>query len=93
MEPFGPENPRPVFVTRNVTDPGYSRIVKDSHVRFVLRKDNQTFTGIGFNLAKKFSLIQKNVPLDIVYTIDVNEWNGEQTLQLKIVDFNVSQIN
>jgi single-stranded-DNA-specific exonuclease len=93
MEPFGPENLRPVFITRNVTDPGYSRVVKENHVRFVLRQDNHTFTGIGFNLANKFPLIQKDTPLDVVYTIDMNEWNGEQTLQLKIIDFNVAAPN
>lgn len=93
MEPFGPENLRPVFITRNVADPGYSRIVKENHLRFILRQGNHTFTGIGFNLAKKFHLLEKNVPLDIVYTIDLNEWNGEQTLQLKIIDFNLSQAN
>ena len=91
MEPFGPENLRPVFITRNVTDLGYSRIIKENHLRFVLRQNHNTFTGFGFNLANKFSLIQKDVPLDIVYTIDLNEWNGEQTLQLKILDFNLSQ--
>jgi single-stranded-DNA-specific exonuclease len=93
MEPFGPENLRPVFITRNVTDVGYSRIVKENHVRFVLRQNNHTFTGIGFNLADKFSLIQKDVLLDIVYTIDINEWNGEKALQLKVIDFNLSQTN
>jgi len=93
MEPFGPENLRPVFITRHVTDIGYSRIVKENHVRFVLRQNNHTFTGIGFNLADKFSLIQKDIPLDIVYTIDINEWNGEKALQLKIIDFNLSQTN
>lgn len=93
MEPFGPENMRPVFVTRNVIDSGYSRIVKDNHIRFTLKQDNHAFTGIGFNLAEKFPLLQKNLPIDVVYTIDMNEWNGEQSLQLKIIDFNLSNQN
>ena len=33
MEPFGPENMRPVFVTRHVTDSGFSRVVKENHIR------------------------------------------------------------
>lgn len=91
MEPFGPENMRPVFVTRNVIDSGYSRIVKDNHIRFTLKQNNHAFTGIGFNLSEKFSLLQKNLPIDVVYTIDTNEWNGEQSLQLRIIDFNLSE--
>jgi len=93
MEPFGPENMRPIFVTRNVIDSGYSRIVKDNHIRFTLKQNNYVFTGIGFNLAEKFALLQKKLPVDVVYTIDMNEWSGEQCLQLRIIDFNLATAN
>src|SRR5664279_2910658 len=49
MEPYGPENLRPVFITRNVPDTSWSKIVKELHIRFVLKQDNIVFTGIGFN--------------------------------------------
>lgn len=91
MEPYGPENMRPVFITRNVTETGYSRIVKEKHVRFVLKQNNSTITGIGFNLSEKFSLLQQQAPMDVVYTIDLNEWNGEENLQLKVIDFDLSK--
>jgi single-stranded-DNA-specific exonuclease len=90
MEPFGPENMRPVFITRNVTDTGYSKIVKDLHIRFVVKQNNTTFTGIGFNLADKFHILETKKPFDLVYTIDENEWNGETNLQLKIIDLKLS---
>ena len=86
MEPFGPENMRPVFIAKKIIDTGYSKIVKDLHVRFVIKQDNFTFTGIGFNLASKFHLLQMQKPVDIVFTIDENEWNGNTTLQLKVID-------
>jgi single-stranded-DNA-specific exonuclease len=84
MEPFGPENMRPVFVARKVWDSGYSKIAKEQHIRFVIKQDKYTFTGIGFNLAAKFELMKK--PIDIVFTLDENEWNGNTTLQLKVID-------
>lgn len=90
MEPFGPENMRPVFMARGVTESGYSRIVKELHVRFVLKQNAVTFTGIGFNLAGKFHLLQLKEPLDIVFTIDENEWNGTTSLQLKVIDLRLS---
>ncbi len=86
MEPFGPGNMRPVFLTRNVKESGYSRLVKESHIKFVLKQDNYTFTGIGFNLADKFPILQNNLPINVIYTIDMNEWSGEQNLQLKVID-------
>ncbi len=84
MEPFGPENMRPVFIARRVTDSGYSKIVKEDHIRFVVKQDAFTFSGIGFNLAYKFDLLSK--PFDLAFTLDENEWNGNVSLQLKVID-------
>ncbi|MEI6585157.1 MAG: single-stranded-DNA-specific exonuclease RecJ [Sediminibacterium sp.] len=92
MEPYGPENMRPVFIAKNVIDSGYSKIVKDAHIRFVLKQNRTTLTGIGFNMADKFNLIQQTKPLDIVFTIDENEYNGNTTLQIKMIDFKLSEI-
>ena len=86
MEPFGPENLRPVFIVKNVVDTGYSRIVKEQHLRFSLRQNNITFTGIGFNMADTYEFLKNKQPVDIVFKIDVNEWNGEKNLQLRVID-------
>jgi single-stranded-DNA-specific exonuclease len=91
MEPYGPENMRPVFIAKAVTETGYSKIVKELHVRFVVKQNNITLTGIGFNMAEKFHLLQMQKPLDIVFTIDENEWNGTKSLQLKVIDIRVSE--
>ena len=91
MEPYGPENMRPVFIVRNVMDSGNSAIVKDYHIKFCLKQNNCSFKGIGFNMADKFSLIESKKPLDIVFTLEENEWNGEKMLQLKVQDFRISE--
>ncbi|UEG48581.1 single-stranded-DNA-specific exonuclease RecJ [Ferruginibacter lapsinanis] len=91
MEPFGPDNMRPVFLAKNVTDTGYSKIVKELHVRFVVKNHNKTLTGIGFNMADKFHIVEQQKPFDIVFTIDENEWNGETTLQMKVIDIRPSK--
>jgi single-stranded-DNA-specific exonuclease len=90
MEPFGPENLRPVFICRKVYNTGYSKIVKDAHLRFSLKQDEFILTGIGFNMANKMPLLEANKPLDVVFKIDENEWNGEKILQLKIIDLKLS---
>ena len=92
MEPFGPQNMSPTFLVRNVYNTGWSKIVKDAHLRFVLKQDNCTMTGIGFNMADKMCLLTENKAVDIVFKIDENEWNGEKTLQLKVIDVRPSQI-
>lgn len=90
MEPFGPENMRPVFICRNISDTGNSRVLKEQHIKFSLKQGNVMISGIGFNLADKMPLLLTKQPLDFVFTIDENEWNGERSLQLKIIDFRLS---
>lgn len=87
FEPFGPENMRPVFLTRNVYDyQGYSRVVKELHLKFVVHQHNGVIVdGIGFNLADKYEIVSKG-PFDIVYTIEENEFNGNTRLQIKVID-------
>lgn len=90
MEPFGPENMRPIFLTRKVYNSGFSKIVKENHIKFSLQQGTTTVNGIAFNMAKKFPLLQMNRPIDVVYTLDINEWQGNKTVQLKVVDFKLS---
>lgn len=90
MEPFGPGNLRPVFLIRNLVDSGWSKIVKEEHLRFSVRQDHITMTGIGFGMADKFPLLERKKPFDLVCKIDENEWNGTSSLQLRAIDLRPS---
>jgi len=87
MEPFGPENLKPVLIARNVLETGYSKLLKEKHLRVFFRQDDLVISGIAFNMADKWPLIQSGQPMDVAFTLDVNEWNGGRNLQLKILDF------
>ncbi|MEY4586193.1 MAG: hypothetical protein RIT05_611 [Bacteroidota bacterium] len=86
MEPFGPDNFRPVFLLRGVWNTGYSKIVKDEHIRFSITDGQHTFNGIGFGLAKKFTLLEKQQSIDIAFTLDENDFNNQRTLQMRVMD-------
>lgn len=86
MEPFGPENMRPVFIARKVKNTGFSKMVKEQHIRFVLRQNNNTLNGIGFNLKHLFPLVESNDWMDVVFNLDENEYNGQLFLQMRVLD-------
>lgn len=90
MEPFGPENDRPTFLAKNVTDTGESRILKEQHLRVCLRQGNHVYTGIGFGMAEKFQLLADRQPVDVVFKLDVNEWRDTKSLQLRLIDIKKS---
>ncbi|WP_118950817.1 single-stranded-DNA-specific exonuclease RecJ [Taibaiella helva] len=93
FEPFGPTNLRPVFISRGVTDhKGYSRIVKEMHIRFVVcQGPDCVLSGIGFGMADKFGILSSGRPFDIIYTVDENEWNGNKSIQMKVIDIRPSE--
>ena len=86
MEPFGPENQRPIFCARNLKDRG-SKIVKESHVRFQVEQDGIVFSGICFNQSEKYNRLDPSQPIDLVFSLEENVFNGNVSLQLKVIDF------
>jgi len=92
FEPFGPANMKPVFLTNRVTDyRGWSKVVKEAHLRFVVQQlHGEVVEGIGFGLAHYYPLLEQG-PVDLVYTIDENEFNGNTKLQLKVLDVRISK--
>ncbi len=87
MEPFGPDNTKPVFCVRNVSNAG-CRIVKEDHLRFEVMQDNFFINGIGFQLAEKYERLDRPAKMDIVFTMEENHFNGRTSLQMKVIDFN-----
>lgn len=90
MEPCGPENLRPLFIARKAVDTGFSKIVKEDHLRFSLRQDGVVLSGIGFGMAGKYPLLHNFAEVDVVFKLDENEWNGQKTLQMRVVDIRAS---
>ena len=94
FQPFGPENMSPVFVSRNVTDSGSGKMVGSSgeHLRLDLRQATSgqaTFPAIAFSQADHFEYIRKGQPVDICYSIEMNEFRGNKNLQLNIKDIKI----
>lgn len=91
FEPLGPENLKPIFLARNVMDTGFSKIVKEEHLKLsVKQRGSGSFSGIGFFMADKFPIVESKRPFDMVFTIEENEWNGNISLQLKVIDIRAS---
>ena len=89
--PFGPDNMKPVFVTRNCVDGGWSKAVggDKTHLKLdVVQQDNPgvKISGIAFKMGHLEKEIKSKKPFDVVYTIEENEWQGNVTLQLMVKD-------
>ena len=87
--PFGPANKQPVFYSENLLDTGYCKTVgeDDKHLKLSLSQENSdVFKSIGFGLGDKLSLIKNKAQFKAVFNIDENNWNGQSSIQLKLLD-------
>ena len=87
MEPFGPKNMQPIFVSKGVVDSGYSRVVGEKHLKLSINHNNSaTIDGIAFGMAEYYEQIKRGNPFDICYSVELNKYRGNVSLQLKIRD-------
>jgi single-stranded-DNA-specific exonuclease len=90
--PFGPGNMTPVFMSENLKDSGYAKVVgqEGKHLKCKLfdKKNGSkrsAIDAIGFNLGKYLPTISDHT-ISAVFTLDENEWQGNITLQMKLRD-------
>lgn len=95
FEPFGQDNPAPVFVARNLDIMGPVAGVgrKRDHVKFSVRESGSSHpvrNAIGFGLGKYLQELSEaqatQQPIDLAFSIEENTWNGRTSLQLNVVD-------
>lgn len=86
--PFGPENLKPVFESRNVFVQNALTNLKDKHIRFLAGQhgNNNIFTAIGFDMPEFYTPLLKGEPFRMAYTVEENTFNGETNIQLRIKD-------
>ncbi|HEX9916889.1 MAG TPA: single-stranded-DNA-specific exonuclease RecJ [candidate division Zixibacteria bacterium] len=91
FSPFGPQNNRPVFVTRNLEVMGQPYVVGNNHLKLKVRKGGVVFDVIGFGFGDWIKpLSMTKIGVDLAYVVEKVEWNGESKTQLRIKDIKFS---
>jgi single-stranded-DNA-specific exonuclease len=88
LEPFGPDNPRPVFVTRNViNNHGTRRVGKTGeHLRLDVTDRTAAISGIGFGMGEAALHLQNGNAVDLCYELEENTFNGRTSIQMNVQD-------
>ncbi len=99
--PFGPGNSKPVFHARNLAVVGTPRTVGNggAHLKFRVRHlgrdSDRSFDVIGFGMGDKLSVVQESQkdgkPLELLFSLEENTWNGQTNLQLKARDLRLEE--
>lgn len=89
LAPFGVGNPQPVFISRRVQIANMSACGKDgAHLKMRLcdKSGDKTQDAIGFGFGNFLDELAIGDIIDVAYELCFNEWNGNRSIQLKIVD-------
>lgn len=86
LEPTGHDNPTAIFMSRNLRVQDFRTVGKDdNHLKLKLaRRGAAPLDAIGFNLGEWAGHMPQMV--DLVYQVEINEWNGVRSVQMNLLD-------
>lgn len=88
LEPFGPENPSPIFYTKSLKAIDFKLVGKDrQHIKatFQDKNSNCVIDGIGFGMKTQLPLLYEDSIL-IAFELNANTFNGRTRAQLQLID-------
>jgi single-stranded-DNA-specific exonuclease len=92
LAPFGQRNAAPVFISRRTRIADVRTMgAGASHLKFKLKQGASIWEAVAFGAGDR--PVDMQVPLDIVYNLEQDEWNGDSRLRLNIIDFAASGVN
>ncbi|MFH1326016.1 MAG: DHH family phosphoesterase [Candidatus Falkowbacteria bacterium] len=91
LRPFGMANAQPKFVTKNLKIVNTTNMgANKQHLKLRLQQNSVLFDAIAFSVPDEWKEIKIGDEVDLVYYIDINEWSGTKSVQLKIIDIKIN---
>ena len=90
LEPYGESNKTPLFMFKNLKINSIRALSEGKHLKLTLKEDNFMINAIGFNmgeLSEKYLIDDK---IDIVGSLEINSFNGNDSIQIVIKDIRKS---
>jgi single-stranded-DNA-specific exonuclease len=94
LEPHGPENMRPVFLAKNISNARFTKLVgaHADHLQLHVKQAGNVseMKGIAFKMADWVYPIIAGKEIDLLFQLNENVWNGQSSIQLEVVDIRLS---
>ena len=92
LAPFGAGNPRPVFAARGVEIIDGPRKLKERHLKMALKQEGRIFRAIAWRAAERHDFLAGHkTALDVAFSLDQNQYNGETYVELTLADVRSSE--
>ena len=95
LEPHGPENMRPVFLSKNIKNARFTKLVgaHADHLQLHVKQAGNVseMKGIAFKMADWVFPILEGKEIDLLFQLNENVWNGQSSIQLEVLDIRLSR--
>ena len=92
LEPYGVENPVPTFVLSGVEILECTSISGGKHTRLLVGDGSRSFTAMCFSMPLSEMDLFVGDRVDLMFNLDINEWNGRKSVQLIVRDIHLSGV-
>lgn len=90
LEPFGEANKMPLFLFKNLKINSIRALSEGKHLKLTLKDEKNMIDAIGFNLGHLSTEYRIDDKIDVVGTLDINTFNGNENIQITIKDIRKS---
>jgi len=90
LSPFGLGNPKPLFLTEKAVVATQPKKIRGKHSKFIIKKNGRTFEALGWGRGEWTDQIFAGDRVDLVYTLHMSEYLGEERLNLSLEDIRLS---
>ena len=91
LEPYGVDNPIPVFVMREVPVVEINGVSEGKHSRLTLATERGNVSAMFFSNSPEALGVHNGDTVDILFSIDINEWLDRKNVQLIIRDLKIKE--
>ena len=86
LQPFGESNKVPIFIYKNLKIDSIRTLTEGKHLKLTLKDENNIINSIGFNMGHLGDDFRIGDKVDIVGNIEINSFNGNDTVQINMKD-------
>lgn len=90
LEPFGEANKMPIFLFKNLKINSIRALSEGKHLKLNLKSDSYMIDAIGFNMGELVNQYLLDDKVDVVGSLDINSFNGNENMQITIKDIRKS---
>lgn len=93
LQPFGVDNPAPIFAVKNIKIHKISTMSENKHLRMTLFKEGKFLDAVGFGMGEYYNHLKEGDFINVAFGLDINDYKGYKNVQLILKDIKIAEVD